>query len=109
MQQQNQQQQNSNSTAMMMQQQQQQQLQQQNMQQQQQQQQQPNDPPGTLNPIIFIIAYVFQVTDPKSNMVYYYNPSTGEPLWIGEKLFQSKFTWETLYNTYFKLQGEIVV
>ena len=96
MQQQNQQQQQQQQQQMMMQQQQQQQ---QNMQQQQQQQQQQqNGPPGTLNPQYSLLPGWFAATDPKSNMVYYYNPSTGERTWDWRKAISTAPPGKTLYT-----------
>merc|ERR1712178_296139 len=91
MQQQNQQQQQQQQMMM-----QQQQQQQQNMQQQQQQQQ--NGPPGTLNPQYSLLPGWFAATDPKSNMVYYYNPSTGERTWDWRKAISTAPPGKTLYT-----------
>merc|ERR1712139_198153 len=90
-QQQNQQQQQQQQMMM-----QQQQQQQQNMQQQQQQQQ--NGPPGTLNPQYSLLPGWFAATDPKSNMVYYYNPSTGERTWDWRKAISTAPPGKTLYT-----------
>ena len=72
--------------------------QQQQQKQQQQQQQQQNEVPGTLNPQYSLLPGWFAATDPKSNMVYYYNPSTGERTWDWRKAISTAPPGKTLYT-----------